>query len=88
MGPDPWPSLTSGGYCILLDDGKFLAPTDVAVENNNGDEDLALDLVVQEKLWADHDPPGAEVPRRRLRGKQAVPGRTSGVGFQLGGGWP
>ena len=34
MGPDPWSSLTSGGYCVRLEDGKFLASTDVVVEQS------------------------------------------------------
>ena len=73
MGPDPWSSLTSGGYCIQLEDGKFLASTDVVVENNENEEAMTLDLVVQEKLRAANEPPDVEVPRRRLRGKQGVP---------------
>ena len=73
MGPDPWSSLTSGGYCIQLEDGKFLASTDVVVENNENEETLTLDLVVQEKLRAANEPSDVEVPKRRLRGKQGVP---------------
>ena len=71
MGPDPWSSLTSGGYCIQLADGKFLASTDVVVEHSDLGEDDTVDLVVQERFQGDQQP--AEAPRRRLRYKQGVP---------------
>ena len=73
MGPDPWSSLTSGGYCVRLEDGKFLASTDVVVEQSELGEGVTLDMVVQERLQgpdAQHVP---EAPRRRLRYKQGVP---------------
>eukprot|EP00435_Cladocopium_sp_Y103_P063966 s1182_g25.t1 len=72
MGPDPWSSLTSGGYCVQLEDGKYLASSDVIVEHVEPGEDELRDVVVQERV-----PPGDqrfdEVPHRRLRGKQAGP---------------
>ena len=71
MGPDPWSSLTSGGYCIQLAGGKFLASTDVVVEHSDLGEDDTVDLVVQERFQGDQQP--AEAPRRRLRYKQGVP---------------
>ena len=72
-GPDPWSSLTSGGYCVQLEDGTYLASTDVVVEQSELGEGLQLDLVVQEQFQAPGDQQIAEVPRRRLRYKQGVP---------------
>jgi len=72
-GPDPWSSLTSGGYCAQLEDGTFLASTDVVVEQSELGEGLTLDLVVQERLQAPGEQQTAEVPKRRLRFKQGVP---------------
>lgn len=45
MGPDPWSSLTSGGYCVQLEDGNFLASTDVVVERPGPGEDEVVRLV-------------------------------------------
>ena len=70
MGPDPWSSLTSGGYCVQLEDGKFLASTDVVVENAELGDQAAVDLVVQERFHEARDQHLAEAPRRRLRFKQ------------------
>ena len=50
MGPDPWSSLTSGGYCVQLEDGKFSASTDVVVEQPELGEEPSVDLVVQDRL--------------------------------------
>lgn len=73
MGPDPWSSLTSGGYCVQLEDGKFLASTDVVVEQSQHGGDVNVDMVVQERLQLPSEQPLGEVPRRRLRYKQGVP---------------
>ena len=73
MGPDPWSSLTSGGYCVQLEDGKFLASSDVVVEQLEPGEVPVQELVVQERLQVAEDRQFADVPRRRLRYKQAVP---------------
>ncbi|CAL1144503.1 unnamed protein product [Cladocopium goreaui] len=73
MGPDPWSSLTSGGYCVQLEDGKFLASTDVVVENEELGNHADVDIVVQERFHAARDQHLAEAPRRRLRYKQGVP---------------
>ena len=73
MGPDPWSSLTSGGYCVQLEDGKFLASTDVVVENAELGDQAAVDLVVQERFHEARDQHLAEAPRRRLRFKQGAP---------------
>ena len=72
-GPDPWSSLTSGGYCVELEDGKFVASTDVVVESVESGEELPVELLVQERLQAPSDRQLDEVPRRRLRGKQGIP---------------
>ena len=72
-GPDPWSSLTSGGYCVQLEDGTYLASTDVVVEQSELGEGLQLDLVVQEQFQTPGGQQIAEVPRRRLRYKQGVP---------------
>ena len=72
-GPDPWSSLTSGGYCVQLEDGTFLASTDVVVEQSELGEGLTLDLVVQERLQAPGEQQISEIPKRRLRFKQGVP---------------
>jgi hypothetical protein len=72
-GPDPWSSLTSGGYSVQLEDGTYHAYTDVVVEQSELGEGLQLDLVVQEQFQAPGDQQIAEVPRRRLRYKQGVP---------------
>ena len=73
MGPDPWSSLTSGGFCVQLEDGKFLASTDVVVEQSELGEGLNLDMVVQERIQGPDAQQVAEPPRRRLRYKQGVP---------------
>ena len=70
MGPDPWSSLTSGGYCVQLEDGKYLATTDVIVSHPGpGEEQVHM---VVEKPEGDAAPPLEPVVRRRLRGKQTV----------------
>ena len=84
MGPDPWSSLTSGGYCVQLEDGKFLASTDVVVEQSELGEEASVDLVVQERLQGDQQAP--EAPRKETEVQAGRPTSSlSGVGFQLGG---
>ena len=68
-----WSSLTSGGYCVQLEDGTFLASTDVVVEQAGLGEDFNLDLIVQERLTGPGKQPIPEVSRRRLRFKQGIP---------------
>ncbi|CAL1169833.1 unnamed protein product [Cladocopium goreaui] len=65
-GPDPWSSLTSGGYCAQLEDGTFLASTDVVVEQSELGEGLTLDLVVQERLQVKCNSEGDHMGVKRL----------------------
>eukprot|EP00435_Cladocopium_sp_Y103_P021100 s3224_g5.t1 len=44
QGPDALSSFTSGGYCLQLEDGKFLASTDVVVEHVEPEVDVPQDL--------------------------------------------
>ena len=71
MGPDPWSSLTSGGYCAQLTDGKFMAATDVVAQHPGMNPDEIVRMVV-EKSQDPEPEPQDPVPRRRLRGKQTV----------------
>ena len=47
--------MTSGGYCVQLEDGKFLASTDVVVESTELGDDADVDIVVQEKFHEARD---------------------------------
>eukprot|EP00435_Cladocopium_sp_Y103_P060736 s85_g22.t1 len=72
-GPDPWSSLTSGGYCVQLENGTYLASSDVIVEHVDRGEDELHELVVQERAQQADREHFDEVPRRRMRRKQALP---------------
>ena len=72
VGPDPLSSLTSGGYCVQLTDGKFVASSDVVVQHPGLGEGEVVRMVIERQEG--EPPPAAEQPvRRRLRGKQTVP---------------
>ena len=58
---------------MQLEDGTFLASTDVVVEQSELGGGLTLDIVVHERLQAPGDQQVAEVPKRRLRFKQGLP---------------
>ena len=73
VGPDPWSSLTSGGYCVRLQDGKFLASTDVIVQHPGLQEGEIVRMVVEKSDTPEEAVVDPQPVRRRLRGKQTVP---------------
>ena len=68
-GPDPWSSLTSGGYVVKMEDGRFAPSTDVAVEHAEPGEPEQYP-VVHEQAEQPAAAPLQDAPRRRLRFKQ------------------
>ena len=71
-GPDPWSSMTSGGYVVKMDDGRFVPSTDVVVEHPEPGEPEQLPMV-QERPEQQEGEALVEAPRRRLRFKQPEP---------------
>ena len=71
-GPDPWSSLTSGGYVVRMDDGRFVPSTDAVVEHPEPGEQEQLPLV-QQLPDQPEEQVLAEAPRRRLRFTQPEP---------------
>ena len=84
-GPDPWSSLTSGGYCVEMEAGNYVASTDVIVEQLEPGEADAPPVV--EAREAIQDQPLAAPRRRNSVQAAGTTSRQDGVGFQLGGGW-
>ena len=73
VGPDPWSSLTSGGYCVRLQDGKFLASTDVIVQHPRLAEGEIVRMVVEKSDTPEEAVADPQPVRYRLRGKQTAP---------------
>ena len=71
-----------------MEDGKFLASTDVLVENEELGHHADVDIVVQERFPEASDQHVAEAPKTAsaVQARHPSSGKT-GVGFQLGGEW-
>ena len=79
VGPDPWSSLTSGGYCVqLTDNGRYVPSSDVIVQHPGMHEDVVRMVVERQEDVPPDDAP-LHVPRRRLRGKQTVPPQVAAM---------
>ena len=86
VGPDPWSSLTSGGYCVqLTDNGRYAPSSDVIAQHPGTHEDVARMVVErQEDVPPDDEP--LPVPRRGLRGKQTVQPQVAAMELILNSG--
>ena len=71
-GPDPWSSMTSNGYCVQLEDGKYVASTDALRDYPEPGEPPEIPEV-EKRPEVGAEQPAPVVPRRRLRFKQPEP---------------